>query len=61
MLNSTLGWPTNAERLQYYFAANNITDAAVLLTVCGTQTFKLWFLIVTWTWKSPEDHIFGAF
>ncbi|ETW97248.1 MAG: hypothetical protein ETSY2_44955 [Candidatus Entotheonella gemina] len=38
-------WPTYIERLQYYFVANDVNDAekkrAILLTVCGTPTYKL--------------------
>ena len=38
-------WITYAERLYYYFEANSITDAdrkkAVLLSVCGKETFPL--------------------
>ena len=38
-------WPTYVERLQYYFVANNVDDAAkkraILLTVCGAPTYKL--------------------
>ncbi len=38
-------WPTYAERLQHYFVANGVTDdgkkASILLTLCGTPTFKL--------------------
>ena len=38
-------WITYVERLSYYFKANSITDAnikrAVLLSVCGTETFSI--------------------
>ena len=38
-------WPTYVERLQYYFVANDVDDAAkkraILLTVCGAPTYKL--------------------
>ena len=38
-------WIIYEEKLQFYFAANGITDAArkrsILLTVCGDPTFKL--------------------
>ena len=38
-------WEIFAEQLTYYFAANGITDAAkqraILLSVCGTATYKL--------------------
>jgi len=38
-------WPTYAERLKHYFTANDVTDEAkkrsILLTVCGTPTYKL--------------------
>ena len=39
------GWITYAEGFSYYFEANSITDAkrkkAVLLSVCGMETFSL--------------------
>ena len=38
-------WEVYQERLRFYMAANNITDAtlqrSILLTVCGEQTFRL--------------------
>ena len=38
-------WEVYEERLRFYMAANNITDAtlkrSILLTVCGEQTFRL--------------------
>ena len=38
-------WDVYEERLRFYMAANNITDAtlqrSILLTVCGEQTFRL--------------------
>ena len=39
------GWESYTERLELYFAANEITEAdtrrAILLTVVGAQTYKL--------------------
>ena len=44
-LPAQCGWITYAEGFSYYFEANSITDAkrkkAVLLSVCGTETFSL--------------------
>ena len=38
-------WKIYVERLNYYFVANDVVDAdkkrSILLTVCGTHTFKL--------------------
>jgi len=38
-------WSIYVERLQHYFIANDVTDAgkkrSILLTVCGTPTYKL--------------------
>ena len=38
-------WPIYVEQLQHYFVANDVTDAgkkrSILLTVCGTPTYKL--------------------
>ena len=38
-------WPTYIERLEHYFVANDVTEAAkkrsILLMVCGTPTYKL--------------------
>ena len=38
-------WPTYVERLGHYFVANKVTEEAqkhsILLTVCGTSTYKL--------------------
>ena len=40
-----LDWSTYAERLSFYFKASSITDTngkkAVLLSVCGMETFSL--------------------
>ena len=38
-------WPTYIERLEHYFTVNDVTEAAkkraILLTVCGTPTYKV--------------------
>ena len=43
-------WPTYIERLQHYFVANNLDAAkkkwAILLTVCGAPTYKLFRSVV---------------
>ena len=43
--SSTEEWTKYVERLEFYFAANGITDAAkqwaVLLSCCGPSTFRL--------------------
>ena len=44
-------WITYTERLSYYFKAKSITDAnrkkAVLLWVCGTETFSFFKVLIT--------------
>lgn len=43
--SATDDWPTYVERLQHYFVANGVEDdakqASILLTLCGTPTYKL--------------------